>query len=86
MVPNCPRTSPNVCRPARCIAADGRASLLARNVGVCPTCHLNFASDAAFDAHRVGPYGPERHCVVAEAPKFKVKVKGLPRVGLTPCL
>ena len=37
--------------------------LLGRNIGYCPTCGLNFGSDKAFDAHRQGRHGPQRHCV-----------------------
>ena len=35
----------------------------------CPTCHITFGSDAAFDAHRTGPYHPAglRACTTANA-------------------
>lgn len=31
-------------------------------LGHCPTCHKTFASTAAFDLHRVGPFNGPRTC------------------------
>lgn len=31
--------------------------------GHCATCHETFYGLAAFENHRRGPHGPERHCI-----------------------
>lgn len=35
--------------------------------GHCGGCHETFIGLGAFDAHRVGPHGPERRCEVTVA-------------------
>lgn len=32
----------------------------------CPTCGECFSSEYAFDKHRAGPYGAQRHCTDPE--------------------